>query len=320
MKPSYLVQLSLPFLQEDCAPLIGGQAVLEGVVMRNKERMAIAVRMPDDSIQVDSYPWFSLTQHPLMQIPFIRGFPAFLETLINGIKALNLSASMNAQGQGEDLKPWHLALCLLASLAFAVLLFVIMPHILSISMQWLQLGGGVEGLSFHLWDGLFKCIIFISYILLITLLPDIREVFRYHGAEHKVIRAFEKYGTVSIENAARCSRLHPRCGTTFLLFVLTIAIILHAIFVPLLFRYFPIENTWEKHILAIVFKLLLMVPIAALAYEAIRAAARVENPFLGAILRAPGLSLQILTTWEPKRKHLEVALASLQCALGSKYA
>jgi uncharacterized protein YqhQ len=183
-------------------------------------------------------------------------------------------------------------------------------------MNWLKLGGGVDGLSFHLWDGLFKFLIFIGYIVLISFVPDIRRVFQYHGAEHKVIRAFEADGEISAGEAARHSRLHPRCGTTFLLFVLSISIILHAVLVPLLFAFWRPENVIIKHAAAISFKLLLMIPISALAYELIRYAAGLGDTWIGAVLRAPGMLLQILTTYEPDREQLEVAVAALAEALG----
>ncbi len=319
MKVSRLLLSPLLFFQEDCEALVGGQAVLEGVVMRHKDCMAIAVRMPnkheDGTISVRTQAWFSLTKNPILQKPFLRGFPAFLETLINGIRALNYSASIHAEEQGEAFTPFQLFLCLIASLIFAVLLFVVVPHGLSFFMNYMGMSTDVEGLSFHLWDGFFKTLIFILYIVLISFVPDIREVFRYHGAEHKVIHAYEKYRTINLENAMRCSRLHPRCGTTFLLFVLVIAIIMHTLLVPLFVQFLSPDTVLKKHALTIAFKLLLMIPIAAFAYEAIRLAARIQNPILGGLLRAPGLALQRLTTWEPKRKHLEVALVSLKSAL-----
>jgi uncharacterized protein YqhQ len=212
----------------------------------------------------------------------------------------------------------QLVLTLLASLCLAVGLFVVTPHLLSLAMQHLGLGGGVEGLSFHLWDGLFKFLVFIAYIFLISLVPDIRRVFRYHGAEHKVIRAFEAEGEIDAARAARFSRLHPRCGTTFLLFVLSISIVLHAVLVPLLLFVRTPESALLKHAAIIAFKLLLMVPISALAYELIRYASTLDDSFFGTVLRAPGMLLQMLTTYEPDREQLEVALAALAEALGDE--
>ena len=161
-------------------------------------------------------------------------------------------------------------------------LFVVVPHLLSIIMNWIGLGGGVEGFSFHIWDGLFKFLIFIGYIVAIAFLPDIRRVFCYHGAEHKTIHAYESGDTVTPESAIRFSRLHPRCGTTFLLFVMSIAILLHTVLVPMLLLVWTPDGAVAKHLFTIVFKLLLMVPISALSYELIRYAARLGGGFWGA--------------------------------------
>lgn len=195
-------------------------------------------------------------------------------------------------------------------------LFVVVPHLLSIIMNWIGLGGGVEGVSFHIWDGLFKFLIFIGYIVAIAFLPDIRRVFCYHGAEHKTIHAYESGDTVTPESAIRFSRLHPRCGTTFLLFVMSIAILLHTVLVPMLLLVWTPDGAVAKHLFTIVFKLLLMVPISALSYELIRYAARLGGGFWGRILRAPGMFLQLLTTREPELDQVEVAVAALASAVG----
>ena len=195
-------------------------------------------------------------------------------------------------------------------------LFVVVPHLLSIIMNWIGLGGDVEGFSFHIWDGLFKFLIFIGYIVGIAFLPDIRRVFCYHGAEHKTIHAYESGDTVTPESAIRFSRLHPRCGTTFLLFVMSIAILLHTVLVPLLLLVWTPDSAVAKHLFTIAFKLLLMVPISALSYELIRYAARLGDGFWGRILRAPGMFLQLLTTREPELDQVEVVVAALASAVG----
>ena len=305
----------LPCLTADCPP-VGGQAVMEGVMMRNGDTYGLAVRRPDGVIRAQRLPWFSLTRHAWLKKPFVRGFPVLLETLVNGIQALNRSVEAAAQGEEEELSGWHLALSLGLALVMAVALFVVAPHLLSLVMLWLHLGGDVEGLSFHLWDGFFKCCIFMGYIRLISYVPDIRRVFQYHGAEHKTIHAFESGGEVSAAGAARMSRLHPRCGTTFLLFVICISIILHAVLVPLLLMIYTPQSAVAKHALTIAFKLLLMVPISALAYELIRYAARMPDGFWATLLRAPGLALQRLTTYEPDEAQLDVAVVALREALG----
>ncbi len=300
---------------------VGGQAVMEGVMMRNEDRLSIAVRKPDGSIIVGNRPWFSLTTAPFFKRPFIRGFPILLETLVNGIKALNFSATQAVDEQTEgELKPWHLALTLLVSVVLALGLFVVLPHLFSMLMNYLGLGGDADGLSFHVWDGVFKFGIFLSYILAISFIPDIRRVFQYHGAEHKVIWTYEDGSAVTPGSASLRSRLHPRCGTTFLLFVLSIAIILHTVLVPALLLVWTPDSTAVKHGFIILLKLMLMVPISAIAYEAIKYSARINDTVWGRMLSAPGMLLQMLTTHEPDKGQLEVAIVALKEALGPEEA
>ncbi len=295
---------------------VGGQAVMEGVMMRNGNKYSIAVRQADGRIAVQNRNWFCLTKSPLFKKKYLRGFPLLIETMINGIKALNVSAELALEGEGEELKPWQLGLTLLVALVFAVGLFVVVPHLLTVFLNYLNISGGVEGFSFQVWDGLLKFGIFLLYIIAISRLPDIRRVFQYHGAEHKSIAAYEKdIRPVDVDLAENQSRLHPRCGTTFLLFVLTIAILMHILLIPLLLLIWTPESALHKHAVVIALKLLLMAPISALAYEAIRIGARLGDSMAGKIMRAPGLLLQMLTTREPDRKQIEVALVALNEAL-----
>jgi uncharacterized protein YqhQ len=296
---------------------VGGQAVMEGIMMRNGDLLALAVRKPDQSITAVIRPWATLFRGDFVRRRWIRGFPTLIETMLNGIKTLNLSAELAAQAEEEALRPWQLALTLAFAVGLALLLFVVIPHLLTLGLAALSLSGGVEGLSFHLWDGLLKFAMFIGYIAAISFVPDIRRVFAYHGAEHKTIAAYEQgENPLTAAAAAGYSRLHPRCGTTFLLFVLAISIFLHALAVPALLLAWTPENAVLKHTVIIFFKLLLMAPISALAYEAIRSSARIRNPLLGGLLRGPGLLLQTLTTREPDEGQLQVGLVALREALG----
>ncbi|CAK7033696.1 MAG: hypothetical protein DELT_00467 [Desulfovibrio sp.] len=307
---------------EECESLaVGGQAVMEGVMMRNGDRLAIAVRRPEGEIVAQNRPWFTFLDFSFLRKPFVRGFPVLLETLVNGIKALNFSAEIAVAAEGEELKPWQLFLTLAAAIGFAVLLFVVVPHLVTIGINLLGFSSGLKGLSFHLWDGFFKASIFVGYILAISRLPDIRRVFEYHGAEHKVIWAYENQEMeITPETAGRQSRLHPRCGTTFMLFVMAISILLHAVLVPLVLVFWRPENVVIEHAGIVVFKLFLMIPISALAYEAIRYAAKLQSGFIAFILRAPGMLLQKLTTREPDASQLEVAMVALHEALGDEAA
>lgn len=292
---------------------------MEGVMMRNQDRLAIAVRKPDGSIIVDQRPWFSFSKAEFFKRPFVRGFPILIETLVNGIKALNFSATQAVDEESEEeLKPWHLTLTLICSIGIALFLFVVLPHLFSIGMTYLGLGADVEGLSFHAWDGFFKFSIFLGYILSISFIPDIKRVFQYHGAEHKVIWAYEDGKAVTPGSAILHSRLHPRCGTTFMLFVLSVAIILHTVLVPAMLMLWTPETAYVKHGFILVFKLLLMAPISAVAYELIKYSAKINDTFIGKILSAPGMMLQMLTTHEPDSQQLEVAIIALKEALGDE--
>ena len=292
---------------------------MEGIMMRNGDRLAVAVRKPDGSIVAKNMPWTVLFHGGAVKKPWLRGFPILLETMVNGIKALNLSADFAAESEGETIKPWQMALTLIIAIGLALLLFVVTPHMLTVLLNKISLSGGMDGLSFHVWDGLLKFSMFVGYIALISRMPDIRRVFEYHGAEHKTIAAYEEgEDPVDVQSAMRYSRLHPRCGTTFLLFVLSISILLHIVTVPVLLFFWKPESAVVKHAVVLIFKLALMVPISAAAYELIRMAARISTGACGAMLRGPGLLLQRLTTREPDASQLEVGLVALAEALGTE--
>ena len=302
MRLSRLVSL---MLTAGC-PTVGGQAVLEGVMMRNGDAYALALRRPDGEIVARRMPWFSLTRHPWLKKPFVRGFPVLIETLVNGIKALNRSAEHQAEGTEEELKGWHLVLTLLLSLAMAVGLFVVVPHLLSLLMQWLELGGGVEGLTFHLWDGLFKCLIFMGYIWAISFVPDIRRVFQYHGAEHKTIFCYEAGLPLTVENCRIQPRHHPRCGTSFLFVVVVVSILVSS----LVFSFVNWRNMWVRMAL----HLLLLIPIVGVTYEFNRYVGGHDNPVTNALAK-PGLWLQNFTTNEPDDSMLEVAIRAMELVI-----
>ena len=301
-------------------PAVGGQAVIEGVMMRARDNLAIAVRRPDGEIVVELRPWFSLTRASWTRKPFVRGFPVLLETLVNGIKALTFSASKAVEEEtgDESLKPWQLFLTMLVAIGAALGLFVVLPHLMSMGMEWAGLGGDVDHLSFHAWDGLFKLGLFVAYIAVISLLPDIRRVFQYHGAEHKTIWAFEEGRELTCEQARLFPRLHPRCGTAFILFVLALSIVLFAVLVPWLLTFWSPGNFWLKHLYIVGLKLVLMVPVSSAAYEMIKFAGRFRKNIFCRALCWPGLAMQILTTKEPDDEQIEVAIAALKCAVGEE--
>lgn len=289
-------------------------------MMRDRERLAIAVRKPGGDILLDVRPWFSLTASKWLKKPLLRGFPVLLETLVNGIKALNYSAQVALEDEedGVEMGPWAMGLTLAASIGFALLLFVVTPHLFSLGMRGMGLSGGVEDLSFHVWDGLFKMIMFLGYVAAISYLPDIRRVFQYHGAEHKVIWAYEQGAPLTPEGARGFSRLHPRCGTAFLLFVLAISIVLYAFLVPWLMTFYVPDNSVLKQAYIVVMKLVLMVPVSALAYEVIKLAGKFHTNIFCRLISAPGLFMQMLTTKEPDDAQIEVALAALDGAVAER--
>jgi len=298
---------------------VGGQAVMEGIMMRNGPCLALAIRKHDGEIIAIRRPWVTFFPERLTRKKWLRGFPVLLETMVNGIKALNISAEYAGGPENETIKPWQLALTLVLSVAFAFLLFVVIPHLLTIGLTWLSLAGDVEGVTFHIWDGLLKFLMFIGYIVAIGQVEDIRRVFQYHGAEHKTIAAYEAGTTpVSPATAAEFSRLHPRCGTTFLLFVLVISILVHTLAVPGFLFAWTSDNSIIKHAVVICFKFFLIIPISTLAYEAIRSAACVKSYIFGSIFRSPGLLLQMLTTRDPDYQQLEVGIVALKEALGDE--
>lgn len=299
---------------------VGGQAVIEGVMMRAKDNLAIAVRKADGEIITEVRPWFKLVNHSIAKKPFLRGFPILMETMVNGIKALNYSAVQAAEDDEDDteITSWHLVLTMVLALGAALGLFVVLPHFLSVGMEYLGLAGDVDSLSFHIWDGVIKMIVFVGYILAISFIPDIRRVFQYHGAEHKVIWTWEEGRDLSPDSTRFHSRLHPRCGTAFLLFVLAISIMLYAVLVPYLLTFYSPEGFIPKHLYIVGMKLFLMIPVSCMAYEMIKFAGKYSKSFFCKILCWPGLMMQVLTTKEPDDSQIEVAIAALQCAVNAE--
>jgi uncharacterized protein YqhQ len=283
---------------------VGGQAVLEGVMMRGVSTWAVAVRRPDGEIEVTSEPLVSWAKrHRVLRWPVIRGVVALGESLKIGFRALAFSA--NAQMETEDGKEpepiggitWGLTIAL--SMALAIGLFFVVPVGLT-SLIKDQLG---SALLFWLVEGVLRTAIFIGYIVAISRLPDLRRVFEYHGAEHKTISCYEAADRLTPARAERYSRLHPRCGTSFLLIVMVLAIFVFA----------PIGlPAWYWLVASRVLGIPL---IAGLSYEVIKWAGRHRGKRWVRALMWPGLMLQNLTTREPDREQLAVAIASLEAVL-----
>ena len=316
------MRLNMRSLLTMAAPMaVGGQAVIEGVMMRAKNKLAIAVRKSNGEILVEERPWFSLVVHPILKKPFLRGFPVLMETMVNGIKALNFSAMQAADDDSEDggeLTSWHLVLTMVLAVGAALGLFVVLPHFAALGVEWFGLSGDVDSLSFHLWDGAIKMVVFVGYIFAISYIPDIRRVFQYHGAEHKVIWAWEEGKELSPAATFGFSRLHPRCGTAFLLFVLVISIMLYAVLVPFLLTFYAPEHFVIKHLYIVGMKLFLMIPVSNIAYEMIKFSGKFNKNILCKMMCWPGMMMQLLTTKEPDESQIEVAIAALQCAVNGE--
>jgi len=295
---------------------VGGQAVIEGVMMRAPKSLAIALRRPNGEILIKEDRWRSLSERwSFLKWPFLRGSLIILEALINGMQALTFSANQALEEQDESLGEWALFFTIFVGLGAGVVLFVVLPHMISgLVGRLFGVRLGVEHLLFHLIDGAVKIMIFLGYVWLISLFKEIRRIFEYHGAEHKSVYAYEAGEALTVENAKKFSTLHPRCGTAFILVVLLISIFFFSIVFPFVPTLHDVPGVMNQMI-AIVMKVLFMFPIAGLAYEMIRFSSGNMDRGLIRLAILPGLWMQKLTTREPSDDQLEVALAALNRAL-----
>ncbi|MDL2226732.1 DUF1385 domain-containing protein [Deltaproteobacteria bacterium OttesenSCG-928-M10] len=314
-------------------PNVGGQAVIEGVMMRGPARWTVTVRRADGRLEntVTAHQGWA-KKYPVLGKPFLRGAVVLLESMIVGIKALNYSAEIAASdeenqkteaeavpaGQSgiEKKKPalgfWTLALTLVSAFALAMGLFVALPHLASVLLGYVWGFDESSGI-FHLIDGIIKFAVFIGYVWAIGLFKDIARVYAYHGAEHKAIFTYEAGEPLTTAMAARHPAWHPRCGTAFIFLVLALSILFFAAVFPFIF---PTEGaSVGRTVLGIGFKILLMLPLAGLAYEVTRLAGKsAEGSFWRALLW-PGMLMQRLTTRPPDEAQLEVALNALERAV-----
>ena len=296
--------------------MIGGQAVIEGVLMRTKQRYAVAVRKPDGSIVIKKARYISKTQqNKFLGLPFIRGIIILVETMILGYKALTFSAAQQVERLEEKeraskksggvqkkdsgvLGTFELIITFVFSIVFALLLFKFVPLLIA-SLLKERLGG--SNLLFNLVDGLAKFIILVLYILAISLMKDVRRVFEYHGAEHKTVYCYEANKSLTLRNVRKESKAHPRCGTTFILVVILLSILFYLLI--------PFNmNFWLKLLIRVLF----LPVIAGLAYEWIKISSKHPHRIYSRVLAAPGLLIQRLTTREPDNKQIEVAIRALK--------
>ncbi len=292
---------------------VGGQAVIEGVMMRSQNALAVSVRKSDGTIKTKGEEIVSLFEkHPILKKPVLRGVVVLFDSLARGISALTFSA--NEASEQEDtagLSPWAIAATIAVSLAFGVLLFVVLPHFLTVAVgKEFFVNMGIATVSFHLIDGAIKVAIFILYIVGISFMPDIRRVFMYHGAEHKSIFAFEAGDELTVENTKKYSTTHPRCGTSFIITVLLISIFVFAAVFPFMPK-LPTLPGFMRNLVYILIKIPLLIPIAGISYEFIKLAGDHQDNRVLSALSMPGIWLQKMTTREPTDDQVEVAIAAL---------
>ncbi|MBI1921248.1 MAG: DUF1385 domain-containing protein [Geobacter sp.] len=284
---------------------VGGQAVLEGVMMRAPRSMAVAVRRPTGEIVVKKDEVVPLSErYPVVKLPIVRGAVALFTSLIIGIKALNFSANeamVEEEGKQEEISSWAMAGTMAFAFGAGILLFFILPLYLTKLLIPII---GDSNIVFNLVDGLIRVTVFLLYIWSIARMNDIKRVFQYHGAEHKTIFAFEAGEELTVENVRKYSRLHPRCGTSFLLIVMVVSILVFSL-IPKALPFIMKAGS----------RVVLLPLIAGISYEFLRWSARNDsNPLVKAII-TPGLALQRLTTGEPDDDQMEVAIRSMQEAL-----
>lgn len=295
---------------------IGGQAVLEGVMMKNKEKYAVAVRKPDGEIEVEVETYQGLAHgSKFKELPFIRGIFNFLDSLILGTRALNYSASFYEEEEGKETKfdkamdkmsggngeKLLSGIVTVISIMLAVGIFIVLPYFISSLFESFIRNRSLMAII----EGVIRIALFLLYVWGISAMKDIRRLYQYHGAEHKCINCIEKGRPLTVHNVMRSSRLHKRCGTSFIFFVMLVSIVL--------FFFIQGDNVAEKVIL----RILLMPVVAGISYEIIRLAGRTDNVFIK-ILSAPGMWIQRMTTREPDESMAEVAIASVEAVFDWK--
>jgi uncharacterized protein YqhQ len=288
---------------------IGGQAVVEGVMFRSPHAYAVAVRNPAGEIVTEGQEHTSLTAKPPWKLPFMRGAIALYESLAIGYKALMFSAEVaEPRKEGEERRKasfWEKDGLVVFSVGFGLLLFVGVPYGVAYLLKG-PLGVTTEGsVLFNVIDGLLRVTVFLGYLLAISTLKDIRRLFAYHGAEHKVINTYEHGREPRVENVREASRFHPRCGTSFIIVLLLILILFHSV----VFSILPGDLNFLTKLLV---RLALIIPIAGVAYELIRLGSRFPDNKIINFFLMPGMVTQFLTTREPDEGMIEVALSSFR--------
>ena len=272
--------------------LIGGQAVIEGVMMKTDKNMAVSVRLLNGKIKTKKE--HLKTRKNWFRWPFVRGVINLFDVLVLGIKTLTWSANQQLE-EKEKLTKTQLILTVLFSLGFGVLIFVIIPFFAASFFP-------VKGFWFNLIDGVLRVVVLVAYLLLISLMSDVRLLFRYHGAEHKVVNCYEADKKLTIGNVKKFSTLHPRCGTSFLFIVLVISILIFSFIIGPLY-------------IKLLGRILLLPVIAGISYEVLRLGGKFKDKWFMKIINAPGMWIQKISTKEPTNKQIEVAITAFNTVL-----
>jgi uncharacterized protein YqhQ len=276
----------------------GGQAVMEGVMIRSKNHLVICVRQPNEEIVTKTEELHSLSEkYRFLKVPFVRGILALVETLYSGMKGIYFSANAafgEEGGEEESLSPKEIAVVVAVAVCLSVLIFSVTPFFLT---SLLNLGGGV---LFNVAEGVVRLSFLLVYLAVISLFGDFKRIFQYHGAEHTAINAYEAGVELNVENARKYSRFHARCGTSFLLIVTLISI--------LFFSLMPSSDYWVR----LSYRVILIPLISAVSYEVLRLSDRYKDSRIMKALVAPGLLLQRLTTRQPDDKKIEVAIKAVK--------
>jgi uncharacterized protein YqhQ len=280
------------------AEKIGGQAVIEGVMMKSDSKYSVAVRRKNNRIISKSGQFQSITKKSkFLALPFVRGVFILFEILVLGMKVLSWSANQAAKEEGEELTLFSLILTVLFAVILGIGLFVALPLLLT------QIISKSEGIVFNIVDGGFRIVIFVVYIFAISMLRDIRRVFQYHGAEHKAVHCYEQKQKLTVENVRKFSTLHARCGTAFIVIVLIISIVV--------FTFVSSQNIWAK----LLVRIALLPVIAGASYEFLKLSDKYQANWFVKLLALPGLAVQKITTREPDEKQIEVAIHALKDVL-----
>ena len=318
----------MPQNQEKFKTMIGGQALIEGIMMRGPEKDAIVVRS-NGEIQVETHPRKIRPKNSPLAWPFIRGTVNFFDAQVTGVKALMRSADLSPEEQEQPSKfdlwleaklgdkkfqNFLVGSSVALGLGMSILLFFFLPNfIVSLLQRWIS-----SNLLRNLIEGVVRISIFLLYMLLVSRMSEMKRVFAYHGAEHKTIRCYEAGLPLTVENVRQQTRKHPRCGTSFLFVVLIISILVFSAASGVLLAIFPgLEAIPGKSLIMFAFKLLLLPVVVSVAYEINRIVGRFDN-WLTRILTAPGMWFQNFTTFEPDDEMIEVGIASLQAVLPEK--